>query len=163
MTYIATINTPGYLPENDDPPVFDSQAEAWDYLYQERRRLMDEADVIGEPEDPYDGDECLREINAKESVAMNGFDTTGTVYGGTPGYDGDHDLGLAYSVSVVEEEQTKPYVTIGQLIDYLQQFDPTHLVITDEDDLPSTPMEVEYIDLTAALIALRDGQESGPS
>jgi len=27
---------------------------------------------------------------------------TGTVYGPTPGYDGDHDLGLAYTVSPAE-------------------------------------------------------------
>lgn len=56
-----------------------------------------------------------------------------------------------------------PPVTIGQLIGYLQEFDSALIVITDEDALPSTPMEVGYIDLTSALIALRDGQESGPS
>jgi hypothetical protein len=31
-------------------------------------------------------------------------DGTGTIYGSTPGYDGTHDLGLAYCVTVVEDE-----------------------------------------------------------
>jgi hypothetical protein len=40
--YIATLNTPGYLPQNDDPPVFDTAREAWQYLVSEVERSWDD-------------------------------------------------------------------------------------------------------------------------
>jgi hypothetical protein len=94
--YVATINTPGYLPMDDDPPVFDTAAEAWAYLAEERERAEDE----DESTDEYSGTlTALRELAdpRRELVPF-------TVYGDTPGYDGDHDLGLAYTVSIVEED-----------------------------------------------------------
>lgn len=100
MKYVATINVPGYLPTDDDPPVFDTPAEAWQYLADERRRGED---------DSGDGvySETVRELDTLASTAgvtckCNGC-SLGTVYGDTPGYEGDHDLGLAYSVSETPE------------------------------------------------------------
>lgn len=37
--YAVVENTPGYLPENDDPPVFDQFQEALNYLIQYRNEL----------------------------------------------------------------------------------------------------------------------------
>lgn len=34
--------TPGYLPEDDDPPIFDQWAEAQNYVLAERERLFDD-------------------------------------------------------------------------------------------------------------------------
>jgi len=34
-------NTPGYMPENDDPPTFDTQDEAWAYLVEEVGRYVE--------------------------------------------------------------------------------------------------------------------------
>lgn len=39
--YVATINVPGYLPMDDDPPVFDSAREAWQYLVGEVDRAWE--------------------------------------------------------------------------------------------------------------------------
>lgn len=108
--FVATINVPGYLPMDDDPPTFETAHEAWAYLAGEREHA----------EDDYEGEAYS---DTRESLAVLGTDAhwqgevaawlsehnlsrdgTGTVYGDTPGYDGDHDLGLAYTVSVAEEE-----------------------------------------------------------
>lgn len=106
MRYVAIINTPGYLPQDDEPAEFDDPAEAWDYLYQERRNALDEAGVTGDPDDPYDGDDCLRYINAKVTVTTEGHGLAeDSVYGDTPGYEGSHDLGIVYSVQVVESDE----------------------------------------------------------
>lgn len=100
--YVATINTPGYLPDADEPATFDTAAEAWAYL----------ADEVKRAEDDFEGDGYSATANTLESLG-NGtlhpndagldFDGTGTVYGPTPGYEGDHDLGKAYSVTEVQE------------------------------------------------------------
>lgn len=87
--FLATINTPGYLPWDDEPPVFESNAEAWEYLAGERRFQED------------DGYSETVEILERYAAEGHGEDT---VYGDTPGYEGSHDLGLAYSVSVYVEE-----------------------------------------------------------
>jgi hypothetical protein len=89
MPYLATENVPGYLPQDDDPPVFGTPAEAWEYLAGERRR--------GEDDTP--GDVYSDTVDELEAAAASLGE--GTVYGATPGYDGDHDLGLAYSVTLV--------------------------------------------------------------
>lgn len=81
--YVATINVPGYLPMDDDPPEFDTVREAWDWLLEEHERGGEGFDVAPDP------------MIVAEFEAMTG---TGTLYTPTPGYDGDHDLGLAYSV-----------------------------------------------------------------
>lgn len=83
MLYQAIINTPGYLPESDIP-FFDTIKEAWEHLAAERARAFEGLDL---PEIVIDG---LDQLTAQ--------DQCGVVYLGTPGYDGDHDLGEAYSV-----------------------------------------------------------------
>jgi hypothetical protein len=110
MKVLATINVPGYLPMDDDPPTFDTAREAWDYLADARRDGEDAAfDASGAAADPDDGGYSST-VNTLERLAEGNFDPffganddgTGYVYGDTPGYDGEHDLGLAYSVSIVE-------------------------------------------------------------
>jgi hypothetical protein len=86
---MATVNVPGYLPMDDDPPVFDTPREAWDYLADERERGEDNADDA----DHFD--------IVATVTAMAMIDGPGVVVGPTPGYDGDHDLGLAYCVTAV--------------------------------------------------------------
>lgn len=111
--YVATINVPGYLPEGE-PAEFDTPAEAWDYLAEERERGED-------AHEDWEGDTGLGEYsstlstlryiasgehehgNPHEDTPTN-LDGTGTVYGHTPGYDGEHDLGLAYCVSLAESD-----------------------------------------------------------
>ena len=85
MPFIATMNTPGYLPWSDDePPLFETSTEAWEFLADERERQEDDA----EESDTY--------------YVLRGYMHTGhgadVVYGDTPDYDGSHDLGIAYSV-----------------------------------------------------------------
>lgn len=111
--YVATINVPGYLPMDDDPPVFDMAINAWEWLAEQRESEEDQFE-------DWEGDNGLGEYSSTVATlrylgsqdhqpgnphedwptAANG---TGTVYGSTPGYDGDHDLGLAYSVTWCEE------------------------------------------------------------
>lgn len=95
MRYVAYISVPGYMPIDDDPPVFDEAAAAWSYLADERKR--EEDDVSG---DGYSETVAELELQAARGESA----TAGTVYGPTPGRDVDdsHDLGLAYSVDAVE-------------------------------------------------------------
>jgi hypothetical protein len=93
MRYIATMNTPGYLPQDDEPPVFDTAPEAWAYLAEERRHVEDE-------EGEGDYSDVVNELDAYESSG-HGPDV---VYGPTPGYTGRHDLGIAYSVTPASED-----------------------------------------------------------
>ena len=88
--YAAVMNTPGYLPWDDEPPVFEQPGDAWSWLANERR---DAEDVI--PGDGYS--DTVDQLDAYAS-ANHGPDT---VYGSTPGYDGEHDLGIAYSVEEI--------------------------------------------------------------
>lgn len=112
MPYVATINIPGYLPTDDEPAVFGTAKEAWWYLYHERcdadwldvdlptdghdHRHFTLCPICSEIEDSETADDLGR-------MAVAG--KVGTVYGPTPGYDGSHDLGLAYSVTYVPEEE----------------------------------------------------------
>lgn len=134
MPYVATINTPGYLPWDDEPPVFETPREAWDYLAGERSRAEDEqcyahGDVVEcekgfgcqwSPEAGYSdtfgelavcGDETQEHggyLAGPDGLwVANGLDVdgTGTIYGDTPGSHSEHDLGLAYSVAWVEEPE----------------------------------------------------------
>lgn len=90
--YVAIINVPGYLPVDDEPPIFDTAREAWQYLISEVERLWDEY--------PEDENEACVEAHTQ----MHGLnqDEPGTVYAPTPGYEGSHDLGVAYSVEAYE-------------------------------------------------------------
>lgn len=105
--YVALINTPGYLPEVD-PVYFDGAREAWQYLVSERMRAEDE--YLGIPDNPSDpdgpchySDTVIRLKAEAYAVDVDGrtMSGEGCVYGNTPGYDGSHDLGVAYSVTVV--------------------------------------------------------------
>jgi hypothetical protein len=94
--YVATVNVPGYLPMDDDPPTFDTAAGAWAYLADERERDEDAAET--EDEEYSDTVTRLRYLAETEHG-------TGVVYGCTPGREGEiHDLGLAYCVTLVERE-----------------------------------------------------------
>lgn len=88
-SYVATINTPGYLPMDDDPPVFDTTREAWEYLYDEHERAVDQMEA-------WETDDGMRPD----------YGDTGTIWATTPGRDSDdpHDLGVVYSVTLVVEE-----------------------------------------------------------
>lgn len=101
-SYVALINIPGYLPMDDEPPTFESSAEAWGYLAEERQR-SDDAWVPDDPSDP-DGPASLDECSLTLERYERDSHGVGTVYGPTPGYDGDHDLGLAYSVSFSDDQ-----------------------------------------------------------
>lgn len=97
--YVATINTPGYLPENDEPDVFDTPGEAWAYLRDARERAEDL--FAEDDETPYsDTYQYLRARARFATKIPTWFGATGTLYGDTPGYWGNHDLGEAYSVNV---------------------------------------------------------------
>lgn len=87
----ATINTPGYLPWQDEPELFENTADAWEYLAGERRFQEDDSYSCSE----------TTELLDRYAAEGHGEDT---VYGDTPGYEGCHDLGLAYSVMMCEEE-----------------------------------------------------------
>jgi hypothetical protein len=114
MPYVATINVPGCLPMDDEPPIFETAGEAWWWLYHERCdadwrdvELPEDAEhdhrptslcpTCSEIEDSETADELGR-------FAISG--EVGTVYGPTPGYTGEHDLGLAYSVTYVETDNS---------------------------------------------------------
>ena len=94
MSYAAIVNVPGYLPTEDEPPVFETAQEAWQYLVSEVDRAWDDY-----PKDANGA--CI-----KAHTQMHGIDQSqpGVVYAPTPGYTGDHDLELAYCVVETEDE-----------------------------------------------------------
>lgn len=103
--YVAIQNVPGYLGMDDDPPTFTTPREAWDYLAAERRAGEDDALEEGDGKGGYSAT-----VNVLDALAAGDWDNWGTdeigcgsVVGPTPGYDGDHDLGLAYTVRLVED------------------------------------------------------------
>ena len=100
--YQAIINVPGYLPMDDDPPVFDTAQEAWQYLAEQRRADEDGADTPGADYTETVGTLLVIATTIDKVPYLDlDPDGTGTVYGATPGYEGDHDLGVAYSVVIV--------------------------------------------------------------
>lgn len=106
--YLATVNVPGYLPMDDEPPVFDSPAEAWRYLLEERMRHEDDTyDADPTPEDPGYSDtveELDRRVRWAESGLVCHFEAVGTVIGDTPG-GRMYDLGLAYTVTELGDDE----------------------------------------------------------
>lgn len=97
--YVAIMNTPGYMPWSDgEPAVFDSSADAWSYLADERREQEDSAAMVTLDDFPYS--DTVDDLDAQASANAG----PGVVYDGTPGYDGSHDLGIAYSVDVYMPE-----------------------------------------------------------
>jgi hypothetical protein len=118
--YVAAINIPGHSPWHRATP-FEDARSAWEHLAEERERDEDiyEDWPLIDPSDPessgtaeYTETVAALRVLADESTDYAADDTqrdygvdsdgTGSVNGPTPGYDGDHDLGLAYTVSVVE-------------------------------------------------------------
>lgn len=99
--YLATINTPGYVPESD-PTSHGTPREAWAYLADWRECREDEADT----DEPYSVTVAvLRRLAAGFDVdgdPATDDEFIGAVYGPTPGYTGDHDLGIAYVVTMVD-------------------------------------------------------------
>lgn len=91
--YVAIINVSGYLPMDDDPPVFDTAREAWQYLVSEVERAWDD----------FPEDDNGAALEAHTQLHNTDQSQPGTIYAPTPGYDGDHDLGLAYSVEIAED------------------------------------------------------------
>lgn len=102
--YLAVVNVPGYLPMADEPAEFDSARDAWEYLADERRR---DEDDLGDGEYSETVDALARQADAGWLVCD--FERVGAVYGPTPGYDGSHDLGLSYSVTVADEPEHVNY------------------------------------------------------
>lgn len=96
--YVASVNTPGYLPESD-ALVFDTATEAWSYLADDRREAED---MLADGEGEYT--ETVAELDARAAATAESEHLgPGVVYGGSPGYQGKHDLGLAYVVSAVSD------------------------------------------------------------
>jgi len=102
--YVATINVPGYLPMDDEPLVFDTPGEAWAYLRDERERAEDFA-CQDDTEEYSNAFHELEERAKRATQEPNWAGGLGTIYGSTPGSNIPHDLGLAYSVDVYEEEE----------------------------------------------------------
>lgn len=114
MSYLATINVPGYLPDNvddDSAAVFDTAAEAWQYLADERARAEDDSPEWADHECDFPGDcdysETFGELAHRARWAGSGlvcdFETVGTVLGPMPGYRGIYGRDCAYTVSEVTE------------------------------------------------------------
>lgn len=102
--YVATINIPGYLPERE-PVAFHDPREAWAYLAGER---MHDEDCDDDAQDYSDACDIMYDAGQGEidftSIDEPHFapDGAGALHLVTPGYDGDHDLGLVYRVARVE-------------------------------------------------------------
>lgn len=93
VRYTAASNTPGYLPDTDEPlPTFETAREGWEHLLAEWHRWCDDADT---PEPIW-----VVGVRVLEQRVAQG--DTGTVQTATPGYDGSHDLGVSWSVGVAE-------------------------------------------------------------
>jgi hypothetical protein len=106
--FLATTNTPGYLPMSDEPAVFDTAREAWAYLADERIRDEDSG-FDAEPDTADEGYSSI--VNTMESLGngtlsfeehdLCGVASTGegTIWG--PSCPPQmHDLGLNYTVSI---------------------------------------------------------------
>jgi len=96
--YLATVNTPGYLPDGDgEPYLFDNPGDAWGELADQRRREEDAAEE--------NGSEYSVTVHELDAYAVSGHGE-GTVYGCTPG-GRMHDLGRAYSVTAVTVDDSE--------------------------------------------------------
>ena len=91
--YVVIEFTPGYLPENDDPPVFDQWNEAVNYVLAERQRLFD--DDFG-----YEQHECEK-CSGCFMLDVGEFEQDRFIY-----YDNRkiHDLGRIVQIAPYEEE-----------------------------------------------------------
>jgi hypothetical protein len=104
--YVATINVPGYLPMSNDEYRFETPEGAWAFLADERDSALSESDDDGEEVthmwlrrlagDPEYARRFTPDLGTWAMVDSRTL--CGSVTGPTPGSDGKHDLGLAYSV-----------------------------------------------------------------
>lgn len=117
--YEAIINVPGYSPMADEPAIFETAQDAWTYLADERQREEDDAYEEG------DGTEYSETLSTLRDLAKADLAVPGVVYGDTPGYDGNHDQGLAYSV-VEYEPEPEPIPVVpdryDELLDLVTQY-----------------------------------------
>jgi hypothetical protein len=108
VRYVAEVNVPGYLPTSDEPAVFETAEAAWAWLCDAR-----ELDEEHEESEDWSATREVLALLATESASLPTLAGTGvsvmvdamrcgTVYGPTPGSDSAHDLGLAYSVNVLQ-------------------------------------------------------------
>lgn len=91
--YIATINTPGYLPAYTEPAVFLNADDAWNYLEDEYARMVDES---------YDG-VYEDAVDALEDMKVTVRDGVGTIQVPSP-VELIHDLGYSLTVDILEGE-----------------------------------------------------------
>jgi hypothetical protein len=96
--FTAIINTPGCLPDSTEPPpIFETCAEAWDYLVDSRLNAL--------TEEQESADFTVSRMIGHAAMSHNhGIARLTSESGPTPGHEGDHDLGLVYSVQQVECE-----------------------------------------------------------
>lgn len=90
IQFTTIINTPGYLPWAESNEEFDTCSQAWEYLIQVRTDQLDDP----MPDEDHDKPDSALE----EMIEHANEGSLGSVWGRTPGYNGDHDLGIAYSV-----------------------------------------------------------------
>jgi hypothetical protein len=101
----------------DEPAWSESARGAWGYLLGEREAAEDECplDSDGMESGEYsDTVLTLRYLAGEDHMPGNPHDHwptdadgCGAVRGSTPGYDGDHDLGVAYSVTRVDHSDVE--------------------------------------------------------
>lgn len=108
IRYAATINTPGYLPMDENPPIFDTPAEAWSYLKDEYVRSWE--DLLDESTHT-PGDPTAAELEEQHTNDLRSFEfwvehaRVGYTWMPSPGRlsDDAHDLGFNYSVQLVSQ------------------------------------------------------------
>lgn len=96
--YAATYYTPGYLPDGVEPaPLFSSATDAWLHLAELRGMAL-----VEDGQDP-EKDYTVKRLRGLARDAVNHpLMSAGAIGGTTPGYDGDHDLGVMYSVEALD-------------------------------------------------------------
>ena len=82
--YVVIENTPGYLPENDDPATFETLDEARAYLAEEVERYLEHMDEVGDDPDVSWSDE-------RDSCYVTRSDS-------------EHDLGRVFEIVEAEPE-----------------------------------------------------------
>jgi hypothetical protein len=100
--FITTTNVPGYSPTSD-PVWHQTITEAWEYHRSERYDAFTDADVSEENDATINRLQMSADGQWEPAFGVSDHNGTGTIYGTTPGYEGDHDLGLAYTVTAVQE------------------------------------------------------------
>lgn len=116
MTYVATVNVPGYLPMMDNVEPFDSAYEAWKFLldYRESDEDSHGDEFENHKNHNYEYSDTWKDLYYTVSalskhIAPAGLNPngTGTIHGSTPGSESFYDLGLNYTVSLEPVESDK--------------------------------------------------------